>query len=83
MKKNIVIVILILVSLTFMVYAQIKDNDAEKAALEAQQNLIEAEAQAQRADIEVEKAMEAAAEVRRQQYEAERIKAELLECQSK
>ena len=83
MKKNILIVLLILVSAFFALFAKIKANEAEKAANEAQVNLVLAQENAQRADIEMEKALHAAADAVRQQHEAERLMAALQECQSK
>lgn len=83
MKKNITIAILTLVTLTFIVYAQIKTNDAEKTALEAAANLEMAEKNQKMAEIETQKAVEVATEAMRSEAEANRIMAELKACQSK
>lgn len=66
--------IAVLVSLTFVIYGQIKANDAVKAQKEAQDNLITAQENEREAEIQTQKAIDAAAAAKKDQAEAERQK---------
>lgn len=83
MKKNIVIALLILISASFAVFAKIKADEAEKAYLRLSETMQQAQQQSEAAAQFQERAFNAAAEAVRQEREAERLMAELKECQSK
>ena len=90
MKKNIVIIFLILVSMTLIVYAKIKANEAEKAASEAQLSKEEGEKLRDAAVMLQQNALEEAAKARAAEAEALRQKQiadmatlKVQECQSK
>lgn len=82
MKKNIVIIILILISGTFAVYAQIKASDAAREAMMSELAMKEAEVQRNRAEQAAAEARKAEAEAVALQEYAENCAAELLECKS-
>ncbi len=83
MKKNIVIVILILVSATLVIYSYIKAKEAEKAAQEVQLTIQAAERHSKEAVQFQERALHAAADAYKQKKESERLMSELQKCQSK
>ncbi len=76
MKKNLIIIILSLITALSITYGYIKAFEAEKNLTVARENQLEAERQA-------ELATKTAAEAKAAQAEAERIADELEQCQSK
>lgn len=80
MKKTIIITILALTTTFSMVYAFIKADEAEKAAVEAQNQRSQVIRLEELAEELKQQALNAAAEARMAQAEAERM---LAECQSK
>lgn len=80
MKKNIVIVVLVIVSLFFVFYAFIKADEAAKAGIEAQMQREQAELLQKEADVLKEEALMVATEAKRQEAIAIAMKNELEAC---
>lgn len=83
MKKNILLIFLLIVSASLVIYSYIKANDAEKAQKEAQLTRQEAERLSKKAVQLQERALDAAANAVKQQHLAEKIMEELVECRAK
>lgn len=80
MKKNILIGLLALVSVFFVVYANIKANEAEKQRLQAELNIKLAYEQEAKAKAQEQKATEAAAKALIEQKKAENLEEQLKNC---
>ena len=83
MKKNIVIILLLLISSFLFVFAFIKANDASRVSIMANHAMEEAVAQRQKAEKNAEQALKAQAEALRQKELADRAVLELQECLTK
>lgn len=83
MKKNILIIILILITSAFMFYAYLKANQAEQSRELSETARNEALMEKERADALADLAMARAAEATKNQAEAEQQRMLLEECQSK
>lgn len=82
MKKNIVIILLLLISSFLFVFSFIKANDASRESIMANHAMEEAVAQRQKAEENADQALKAQAEALILKEYAENCAAELLECKS-
>ncbi len=82
MKKNIIIIISLLITILFTFYGFIKANEAERNLLIAHANYEEGQRLKKEAERQAEIAVQAAADTRAAQVEAARAAQELLKCQS-
>ncbi len=83
MKKNILIIVLLIVTSLSTIIAYVKSDEAEKRGLEATINLKMAVKNHEEAMKQQELALQAAAEAKRQQQLAEEAMARFMECQNK
>lgn len=83
MKKNITIILLVLLSSTFLIYAFIKADEAEKANIEAEEQRKNAIELQELAVKHKEQALTVAAEAKRLEAQALELKDALVACQSK
>ena len=74
--------VMVLICITLLIYSFIKADEAAKAALAASVAQDDAIEQAKRADIEAEKAIDAAALATMNEAEAARLMKELEECKN-
>ncbi|MEP3389222.1 MAG: hypothetical protein ABJO02_13595 [Reichenbachiella sp.] len=80
MIKNITIGVLSFLIVFFVLFANIKANEAEKQAILAEQNLELAERNEAKAREQEQKAVEMAARAMIEQNKAEELQAQLAEC---
>lgn len=83
MKKNLVIVLLLLISVFLIIYAKIKANDAKKVTMELVQTMEDAQLQAERAQLETERALQLAAKATKLEANSFELKMQLKECKGK
>lgn len=82
MNKNIIIVILLILTVFFLLYAFIKADEAAKAGVAANMAQKDAIEQSQRAEFEAVRALEAAALAKKNEARAIDLELQLKECQS-
>ena len=80
MKKNILIIILLLISICSVIYAFIKADEASKQAIVANISQSEALAERERADVQAILAIDRAADAAAAQAEAERVMELYMKC---
>lgn len=83
MKKNILIVVLILSNLIFIVYAFIKADESERAGIEANAQRQEAIKLKDEAVEQADRAMKSQIEATNQKMMADQLRIELEKCQSR
>ncbi len=83
MKKNILIIILVIITTLSFIYAKIKADEATRERMASELARNEALAEKNRADILAKNAQEKAAEALSQADLAAKLSEELQECQSK
>ncbi|MEQ8906460.1 hypothetical protein [Ekhidna sp.] len=82
MKKNVIIVMLLITTACSITFAYFKDYEAEKNAQIAVVAKEEAEKEKERADMQAQFALDRAAEARMAQTEAERVMQLYQECKA-